>query len=360
MKILLVTDLYPLFDNQKGVPKTIEAFACAWKDLGHSVSVLKTDFAINTLIRGRKLYKNGLYQNKDIKIFNKNLIFPCCKNPYECAFDIIISHMPAGNIAAGFLAKELNLPHILCVHSSDLKVLKSFKYKPFGLLLKKAINNANTIAARSKWIEKQIKNYSNKPVFCAPSGIESKYLIKEEEIEKKFSGKNMQITCTSQLIKRKNIDKLILAVKDFAHIKLKIMGEGPMDKKLKKLAKNASNIEFLGQKSKEDVFEVLKESQIFILPSDHETFGMSYLEALSCGCITVCSCDCALSGYIKDSKNGFLCRTDTESLKSVIEKILNLEKNEMIKISKNALKTALELEYYTCAKNYIENAKKFC
>ncbi len=67
MNILFITDLYPLFEEEKGIPLTIRDFALGFLDEGHSVKVFRPNFIFNTMIRGRKTYKNGEYENSGVK-----------------------------------------------------------------------------------------------------------------------------------------------------------------------------------------------------------------------------------------------------------------------------------------------------
>ena len=68
MKILLVTDLYPLEEKHKGIPLAIENFALALKDLGCEISVLRADLIFNSILRGRKPSKQGWYERNGIEV----------------------------------------------------------------------------------------------------------------------------------------------------------------------------------------------------------------------------------------------------------------------------------------------------
>ena len=48
MKILVITDLYPIKDNEKFTPKTIKNFVDGWEELGHEVRVIKPNFLLNS------------------------------------------------------------------------------------------------------------------------------------------------------------------------------------------------------------------------------------------------------------------------------------------------------------------------
>ncbi|WP_235376200.1 glycosyltransferase, partial [Proteus faecis] len=66
-------------------------------------------------------------------------------------------------------------------------------------------------------------------------------------------------------------------------MRLNIVGDGPLYESLSSI-KN-EKIHFHGWKKNDEVLEILSKSDIFILPSDNETFGMVYIEAAINGCV---------------------------------------------------------------------------
>ncbi len=359
MNILLVTDLYPLNDTHRGIPKTIENFALSFCELGHKVTVLRADLVLNTLLRGRRIYPEKTYFRNGIKIYNKNFLLPFyfgldfLKNE---DFDVIISHMPSGSLCGAKIKKKFKKPHAAIVHSSDIEVLEKYKFF-FSGALKSALKNADITGARSIWLRERL---GLKNTFLAPSGIKKEEIIPRNEALEKFDNiKTLKIITAASFIKRKNINLLIDAIKelDMPDITLKIFGGGREERALKKEARGL-NIEFAGQKPRSEVLEEMRRSHVFILPSAKETFGLSYLEALASGCITVCSEKSGLDGWICNLKNGFTIKPETNDIKRVIKTIRKMSTEQMKEMSKNALKTADELEYYKCAENYLENIKK--
>lgn len=351
MKILLVTDLYPLEEKHKGIPLAIENFALALKDLGCEISVLRADLIFNSILRGRKPSKQGWYERNGIKIYNQNFLLPFYLNPkVPKNFDVIVSHMPSGNMCGAKIKNKFKKPHIAICHSSDIEVLEKYKFY-FASALKNALKNADKVGARSYWIRDKLP-FEN--IFLVPSGIK-----KEEITNTPFGEKKLKIICASSLIKRKNLKELILAMREIKNAPLEIYGNGCEEKKLKKMAQNL-NIKFMGQRPRQEVLEALEEAQIFILPSKKETFGLSYLEALAKGCIVICSKNSGMDGFIQNNKNGFIVEPNAQDIAKTIKKIISMDKEELNKISSNAIKLAQELEYYKCAKNYLENIKKIC
>lgn len=361
MKILFITDLYPIKSGETTTPVTLHNFVIEWIKQGHNVDVIKPNFVFNNFLRGKPFYKTAFYKFQDVKIFNVNYFTPFLfdflkKIPKEfdfASYDVIIAHMPSGIIFANKLAKIINKPLVCGVHVSDIEVLTNPLYGfYFKKQLQKAYQNAIKIACRSFVLQKKFNNLfpelANK-TFVAASGIDSNI---DFPTVRPFNFSTTKVLTCANLIKRKNIDKLILAMKDLDGFELTIIGDGKELKNLEKLcSKSSTNIKFLGRLPHEKVLQEMQNADIFILPSVNETFGMVYLEAMASGCITVCTKNDGIDGIIKDGENGFLCEQTTESIKEVLLRIKNDE--SIIKIIENSLETIKEYSSEACARNYL-------
>src|SRR5574344_59705 len=365
MKIIFITDLYPINTDEATTPVTLHNFVKEWKNLGNIVDVIKPNFIFNSFLRGKPYYKNGFYEYDGVKIFNVNYVMPflfnCLKKlPKSFKFenyDVIICHMPSGLILGNKIALKYGKPLICAVHKSDIEVLTNPLYSIyFKSELKKAYKNAVKIACRSKVLQNQFKKIMpecSEKTFTAFSGVnvDKNITVRNFKDKKIFS----VVTCAN-LIKRKNIDKVIKALDGLEKFNLRIIGDGKELQNLKKLVKTLSlenKVKFLGRLKNEKVLSEMRKSDIFILPSVNETFGMVYLEALASGCITVCTKNDGIDGIIKDGENGFLCNPYSQSIKQVLLRIEELK--NLNEISKNAINTAQSLSPEACAKNYSDN-----
>jgi glycosyltransferase involved in cell wall biosynthesis len=91
-------------------------------------------------------------------------------------------------------------------------------------------------------------------------------------------------------------------------LKLIIIGNGAEKDKLQKLVTKLhleDRVQLLGHKSKQEIVALLQESDIFVLPSQSETFGVAYIEALACG-LPIIATDCGGPRDIVTSNNGLL------------------------------------------------------
>ena len=345
MKILVITDLYPIREDERFTPKTILNFVESWKELGHEVNIIKPNFLFNSFLRKKPYYKDGFYGSVE----NLNFFFPFLgdiKNKIKTDLnaDIIIAHMPSGII----FANKLKKPFVAGVHSSDIEVLTNPIYSIyFRQALEDGYKNAIKIACRSEVLkQKFLKLYPQfkDKTFVAFSGIKENLILRREWQPKE----NIKILTCANFIKRKNIDKVIFACDKIANTELTIIGDGVESKNLKKLSKKPK---FLGFLPNQQVIEKMRSADIFILPSQNETFGMVYLEAMASGCITVGLKGEGIDGIIKDKENGFL--TNLDNIKEMLEEIIFSANPN--KILEKSYETILEYTEINAAKNYLSN-----
>ena len=339
MKILVITDLYPIKDEEKFTPKTIKNFVEAWENLGHEIRIIKPNFLFNSFLRKKPFYKSGIYGNVE----NINYFLPFVgniKNKIKTKFepDIVIAHMPSGLI----FANKLDLPFVAGVHVSDLEVLSNPIYSIyFKSELEKAYKNATKIACRSEALKKKFlklyPQYEDKTFVCY-SGIDV------EPIKRIWQPKNkVKVLTCANLIKRKNVD-LVIKECEKLDVDLTIIGEG---KELANLKKLSSKPRFLGYLEHSLVLEEMKTADIFALPSINETFGMVYLEAMAMGCITICRKNDGISGIIKDGENGYFWE------EGIIEKIINSQNQK--EILEKTYQTILGYTSIDAGKNYLSH-----
>lgn len=394
MNILFITDLYPVKSDEKTTPRTLLAFVEEWKKMGHNVDVLKPNFILNSFLRKKPFYKSGQYGDVfninywtpfwfDVKRkFNGNSRLGTLAQLNKHNYNIVVAHMPSGIL----FADKLGLPFVAGIHNSDIEVLTNPLYKiHFKPRLEKALKNARAIACRSFVLrDKLLKLYPEfeEKTFVAPSGIDKKAAMfldakqnEKHSADTNFSRFTSHISLSSDMNhslltthhspikvltcahfkKRKNIDKVIKACKGLECFELTVIGDGKERKKLEKIDKN---VIFTGRLPHDEVLAKMRNSDIFVLPSVGETFGMVYLEAMASGCITVCTKGDGIDGIIKDRENGFLTEPNPESIKETLLNIKNLTKEELNSLYTNSFNT---IQHYTstlCAERYLQQILK--
>ena len=118
-------------------------------------------------------------------------------------------------------------------------------------------------------------------------------------------------------------------------------------------------VSLLGKIEREKIINWYDKSDCFVMISDHEVFGLVYLEAMSRGCITIAGNNGGMEGIIKSGENGFLCTPgNAEELASIIKMINKMSAAEKKRISDNAKQTARDFSDWNAAEIYLKNILK--
>lgn len=224
---------------------------------------------------------------------------------------------------------------IITINEEDYQAAKKFKLKKNGKIFKVHGVGIDTIS---------IKNID----------------VSKNEIRKKLGLKfdDTVLISAGRLEKNKNykaaIDALSL-VKDKDNIKYLICGVGPSEVELKKYAKEKgveSKIFFLGYR--DDVIEIMKASDIFLLTSLREGLPRSVMEAMACGLPCIVSdirgnrdlIDDNLGGFIIDVNDKHQLNDRIMRLVDSLDMRLNMREYNLKKIKKyDSLIVEKELRY---------------
>ena len=62
-----------------------------------------------------------------------------------------------------------------------------------------------------------------------------------------------------------------------------------------------------------DIRKFYYKNDFFVLPTDHDPAPFSVLEAMSSGCMVLCSSSCGTKSYIKKNLNGFIFENNNQN-----------------------------------------------
>ena len=300
----------------------------------------------------------------DFTVFNIPKILEILKEK-QFFPDVIVAELNDNFKPAFLLSKKLKTKLVLGIHQSDiLKLKKEKNNKTFQIFFE----NSDKIACRSFAIYNKLKNiypqFQNK-MFIANFGIDENIIENKQFFLKKsqlFKNQDNIIFITvSSLKKLKNIDLNIKTLSKFNNKNWKyyIIGNGEEKSNLKKLVKkfNLENRVILkGYKEREEIFEDLKKSHVFVMVSAPETFGLAYLEAMAKANIIICSKGWGIDGIVIDGINGFLVEPRNEKeLHKTFEKIFNLNQRSVEKILLNTWETINEYTLEKVTEKFFKN-----
>lgn len=262
----------------------------------------------------------------------------------EGEFDLIHIHLwnPGSCRYAFFAAKHY-----------DIKIVTT-EHDPFELTgVKKLIKKnciektAHTIAVSSPNFRllDQFFKIPEKQLTVVHNGIEmDRFLDNKNKAKLPVQDGDIVVTCIAELHPRKGHKYLLEAFRkleiESPKIKLILIGTGPSEIELKKKYSDLQNVKFLGWRN--DIPEILNSSDMFILPSLKEAFGLVLLEAMSAKVICIASNNGGTVDIIRDGKTGYLIPPSNSS--KIIETIFTILRNPDQKkdIEEAALKRAEE------------------
>lgn len=280
----------------------------------------------------------------------------------ELAFDhIFLSSTPYENRIK--LQVLLFLAGELLKTKSKFFIFSGWETKEACLCSYLTPKNKNAIVVESSVLESELsgikfflkKKYLNRMSIGLPSGLLQKSVLSvlnfqddifithgvgisnytrddfSKCIETEKTNNGLDFLYIGRLSPEKNLNLLIKAFNDLSH-RLTIVGSGPQERELQKLAK--SNILFLGYKNNSDLASVFKDSDVFILPSLSEPWGLVVEEALISGVPVLVSDKVGCKDDLVTNDVGLVF--EAESINSLLNAIHEIEKN--ILFYKNNLK----------------------
>ena len=255
--------------------------------------------------------------------------------------DLLHVHYAIPHASAAYMAqqilktKEINIPFITTLHGTDITLVG--KDPSFEPVITFSINHSNIVTAVSENLKKDTLDLFNikKEIEVIPNFIcLEDYKQKNNQKYKNRIAKNNEkvITHISNFRKVKRIQDVIRAFKiinDSTPSKLVLVGDGPERVKMERLGRelNISNdINFLG--NLKSTREVLNISDLFMLPSSSESFGLAALEALACGVPVIATNKGGIPEVVEHGKSGFL--SEVSDFKDMSNNALHILNNEKV------------------------------
>lgn len=252
----VLLDLLILYPQADIYTLTYDPKKCSWLPKGHKI--ISLNLKNELLYTPFYVYKMEQidFSSYDVLISTTSTVGHCFLTPpsttYICYFHNINRYL--------YQKPPKLLSPILKIYQ---KIDKIYSSRPDYIFC-----NSQNVATR-------IKNKYQRQAKIIYPGIDTDKFIPHHRQNQKY------FLVVSRLVKHKNIDLVIKAFKKIPW-KLKIVGVGRDENKLKLLAKNSSNIEFLGKVNEKKLVSLYQNSQALI-HAQEEDFGLSALEAQACG-----------------------------------------------------------------------------
>ena len=256
--------------------------------------------------------------------------------------------------------------YVLTVH--DMVAFINHKWSSFitnvmlRLYGKKSIKEADDIIAISTSTKNDIGKYvkvDSQKIHVVHNGgylIHKKIDISKDELLKKFSLNENYFLFIGTLEPRKNITVVIDAFEKFMkdHNNIDLVIAGKIGWKFKKIIEkldnspNASNIKRIGYVSYEEKIALYQNAIAFLFPSCYEGFGLPIIEALSLSCPVIANNVSSMPEIGGDVVEYIAGSQDIEGLCKSMDKIFNLNDDELKLLKIRGLKQAEKFTWEKC------------
>lgn len=236
------------------------------------------------------------------------------------------------------VAVNYNIPVVITSHGSDMMGYnESNRYHFYA---NNAADKCKKIIAISNKSNIEIcETFSNnkEKVITMPNGYNPKmfyrYNINKDEIYRKYKIDkkfNKIITFAGRLAKNKGVDLLLKSAKFYEkeNILTIIAGFGSEYEYLYNLKKelNLKNIMFLGDQSQDNLREIYNISDVCVIPSREEAFGLVALESIACGTPVIATNQGGLPDFVTKYVGILVEKENIQELTKAITEVLNNKK----------------------------------
>ena len=348
--------------------------------------VVATELGKALAKKGHKVHFITYSQPTRLDFFNENLIFhqvdvmtyPLFQYPpYELALaskmvdvvkyealDVLHVHYAIPHASSAYMAKQIlategiHIPVVTTLHGTDITLVG--KDASFTPVVTFSINQSDGISAVSQDLRDDTYKFFDiqKPIEVIPNFVDLTRFNRQEKGHFRRAicpEDEYLIVHTSNFRRVKRVEdaiRIFYNVRKQVPAKLLLVGDGPERSAAEKLCRElgtCTDIRFLGKL--DAVEEVLSVSDLFLMPSAKESFGLAALEAMACEVPVISSDAGGLPELNVDGETGFVCAVG--DVDSMTEKALYvLHPNRLGTFKKNALARAQNFDVGTIVPQY--------
>jgi glycosyltransferase involved in cell wall biosynthesis len=282
-------------------------------------------------------------------------------------YDVINTHfvLPSGPVGAG-LARFAGIPNVLTLHGGDLydpsKTLSPHQHLALRLWIRWLLRRSDIVVGQSKNTLDNMRRYYTPEIegLQVPLGIkESSMPAAASRAKYGFDDHEVLLVTVGRLVTRKAINELIRVMEILRNepIRLLVIGSGPQETLLKKLSADLrllDRVHFLGQVEESEKFRLLQISDVYVSTSQHEGFGLVFLEAMSCGLPVVCYNQGGQTDFLQNGQTGYLLPLNDLAGFAASCRRLATDREVRRAMGQENLRRVKELYIERCAERYEE------
>lgn len=342
--------------------------------------VVATELGLELARRGHEIHFITYRQPVRLALLNPNVFYHEVNvpeyalfhyQPYELALssklvdmvklykiELMHVHYAIPHAYAGYMAKQMlkdegiDIPMVTTLHGTDITLVGSHPFYKSAVTF--SINQSDFVTSVSESLKRDtLKLFKiKKEIEVIPNFIELEKNHEDSSIPCRRSvmaNANQKIlTHISNFRKVKRIPDVIeifYKVQQKLDVKLMMVGDGPEKEKAEQLCEKlgiSNKVIFFGNSSEVD--QILSYTDLFLLPSETESFGLAALEAMAWGVPVISSNSGGLPEVNFEGVSGYLGNVgDTDDMAQKAISILGNE-NELQLFKKNALEVAKKFD----------------
>lgn len=324
--------------------------------------VVATELGKALASKGHKVHFITYQQPVKLDIFSENIFYHEVKvsnyplfdyQPYELVLtsklvdvakfeklDVLHVHYAIPHASAAYMAKKIlatqgiNIPIITTLHGTDITLVgKDSSFEP---VITFAINKSDAVTAVSESLKQDtLKHFSiNREIEVIPNFVcleQYNYNGSIASIKSSVApnGEKILIHISNfRKVKRtQDVLKIFDMVRQQIPAKLLMVGDGPERHRLEELCRELGTcdlVTFLGKVK--DTERVLAASDLFILPSETESFGLAALEAMAAKTPVISTNTGGIPEVNKQGVSGYL--SDIGNVEEMAENAIKILKDE--------------------------------
>jgi glycosyltransferase involved in cell wall biosynthesis len=233
-------------------------------------------------------------------------------------YDILNTHfvLPTGPVGDR-LARAAGIPHVLSVLGGDLydpsKRMSPHRHLVLRIWIRRLLHRAAVVVGGSRNTVENVHRFyaADVPVTLIPLGIARPILGTATRAQFDCRDDEVVLVTVGRLVRRKAVHQLVQMMDRLRQrpVRLLIVGSGPQESALRTdIGRRGleGQVRLLGQLTDGEKFQALSVADIYVSASQHEGFGLVFLEAMACGLPVVAYDHGGQSDFLRDSETGFL------------------------------------------------------
>lgn len=238
--------------------------------------------------------------------------------------DIVHAHYAVPNATSAYVAKKIchdSVRVVTTLHGTDSYLVGN--HPAYKAVTQFSMENSDALTTVSEYLRaRSLADFPiTKEITVIPNFVDPQ---KFKRLQRDSEEKILCHSSNFRPIKRiPDIIKAFHSISQEIECRLLLIGDGPERTQVREMAKHLGilgNIEFLG--NVRNVMEIIGKSDLFLLPSEDESFGLAALEAMSCEVPVLATNVGGLKELISHGVDGYL--TDVGDTKALAQHALKI------------------------------------